>query len=142
MESIIGALGPLFLLILLGALLGRGPWPGGDFWARLEGLIYYLLFPAMLVATLAEADIRAVPVARLALVLLGSLLLLAVGLWTLRPRLGLDMPAFTSVFQGALRFNTYVGVARRRRPARLGRRHRGGGRRGADGARWSTCCAC
>ncbi|QFT86610.1 Membrane transport protein [Halomonas sp. THAF12] len=111
MESIIGALGPLFLLILLGALLGRGPWPGGDFWARLEGLIYYLLFPAMLVATLAEADIRAVPVARLALVLLGSLLLLAVGLWTLRPRLGLDMPAFTSVFQGALRFNTYVGVA-------------------------------
>ncbi|WP_136248463.1 AEC family transporter [Halomonas borealis] len=111
MESIVGALGPLFLLILLGALLGRGPWPGGDFWSRLESLIYYLLFPAMLVATLAEADIHAVPVVRLALVLLGSLLLMGIGLWALRPRLGLDMPAFTSVFQGSLRFNTYVGVA-------------------------------
>ncbi|MFG6176175.1 AEC family transporter [Halomonas sp. THAF12] len=111
MEGVAGALGPLFLLILLGAILGRGPWPGGDFWPRLEGLIYYLLFPAMLLATLAEADIQAVPVTRLALALLGAMLVLGAGLWALRHRLGLDTPAFTSVFQGALRFNTYVGVA-------------------------------
>ncbi|MDR5866403.1 AEC family transporter [Halomonas koreensis] len=111
MDDVTGALGPLFLLILLGAVLGRCRWPGGDFWPRLEGLIYYLLFPAMLVATLTDAEIRDVPVIRLAGVLLGGLGAFTLLLWGLRRRLALDAPAFTSVFQGALRFNTYVGVA-------------------------------
>ncbi|MEC8918511.1 MAG: AEC family transporter, partial [Pseudomonadota bacterium] len=53
MSDIANALGPLFLLILLGAALGWARFPGGDFWPRLERFIYYLLFPAMLVATLA-----------------------------------------------------------------------------------------
>ena len=32
-------------------------------------------------------------------------------LWAARRRLALGAPAFTSVFQGALRFNTYVALA-------------------------------
>lgn len=111
MTGVESALGPLFLLILLGALLGWRRLPGGDFWPQLERLIYFLLFPAMLVATLATADVSKVPVGRVALVLLGSLGLFAAVLWRLRAWLGLDAAAFTSVFQGAIRFNTYVGVA-------------------------------
>ncbi len=111
MQDVASALGPLFLLILLGALLGWARQPGGDFWPRMERLIYFLLFPAMLVTTLASADVSQVPVARLALALLGTLILFAGLLWGLRRHLGLEAAAFTSVFQGALRFNTYVGVA-------------------------------
>ena len=111
MEGVAQALGPLFLLILLGAVLGWRRLPGDDFWPAMERLIYFLLFPAMLVATLATADVSQVPVARLGLVLLGSMLFFAALLWALRPKLRLDSAAFTSVFQGALRFNTYVGVA-------------------------------
>ncbi|WP_447530306.1 AEC family transporter [Vreelandella sp. TE19] len=111
MNSITGALGPLFLLILLGAALGYKRWPGSEFWAQMEKLIYFLLFPAMLVATLATADVSQVPVARLAGVLLGAIILLTLLLWGLRGWLLLPAPAFTSVFQGAIRFNTYVGVA-------------------------------
>jgi len=111
MTGVESALGPLFLLILLGALLGWRRLPGGDFWPRLERLIYYLLFPAMLVATLAGADVSRVPVGRVAVALLGSMLGFAGLLWLWRKRLGLEAAAFTSVFQGALRFNTYVGVA-------------------------------
>lgn len=111
MTGVENALGPLFLLILLGALLGWRRLPGGDFWPHLERLIYYLLFPAMLVATLASADVSRVPVGRVALALLGSMLGFAGLLWLLRKRLEMDAAAFTSVFQGALRFNTYVGVA-------------------------------
>nr|WP_163501574.1 AEC family transporter [Halomonas socia] len=111
MGDVAGALGPLFLLILLGAALGWKHLPGGDFWPQLEKLIYFLLFPAMLVATLATADVSQVPVGRVALVLLGVMAVLGALLWRLRQRLGLDPAAFTSVFQGALRFNTYVGVA-------------------------------
>lgn len=111
MEGVASALGPLFLLILLGALLGRHDQPGGDFWPGLERLVYFLLFPAMLVSTLATADMGQVQVVRLAVALLGAIGFFAVLLWLLRGRLGLEAPSFTSVFQGAVRFNTYVGVA-------------------------------
>ncbi|MWJ28039.1 AEC family transporter [Halomonas sp. ZH2S] len=111
MGSVAGALGPLFLLILLGALLGHWRQPSATFWPQMERLIYFLLFPAMLVSTLATADVDQVPVGRLALVLLGAILLGSFLLWRLRHWLGLEAPAFTSVFQGAVRFNTYVGVA-------------------------------
>ncbi len=45
MESIAGALGPLFLLILLGGVLGYWRWPSDTFWPHLERLIYFVLFP-------------------------------------------------------------------------------------------------
>ncbi len=111
MESITGALGPLFLLILLGAAIGYRRWPSGDFWPHMERLIYFVLFPAMLVGTLATADVSQVPVGRLALVLLSTLGFFGLLLWCCRGYLGLTPAAFTSVFQGAVRFNTYVGVA-------------------------------
>ncbi len=111
MAEIAGALGPLFLLILLGAGLGRLRQPDGEFWAQLERLIYFLLFPAMLVATLATADVGQVPVIRVAIALLGAMGLFAILLWRARRWLGLEAAAFTSAFQGSLRFNTYVGVA-------------------------------
>ena len=115
MASITAALGPLFLLILLGAVLGVGRIPGGDFWARMERLIYFLLFPAMLVATLARADISQVPVARLALVLLGTMLVLSALLWWLKPRLNLDAAAFTYVaaFISSLGWLLYMLAQRR-----------------------------
>lgn len=111
MESITGALGPLFLLILLGVLLGNRRWPSSEFWVQMERLIYFVLFPAMLVGTLATADVSQVPVGRLALVLLGAMALFGMALWHFRGWLALEPAAFTSVFQGAVRFNTYVGVA-------------------------------
>lgn len=111
MTGVDNALGPLFLLILLGAVLGWRRLPGGDFWPQLERVIYFLLFPAMLISTLATADVSQVPVVRVAIALLGAMLVFAALLWGLRHYLRLESPAFTSVFQGALRFNTYVGVA-------------------------------
>ncbi|WP_110669438.1 AEC family transporter [Salinicola halophilus] len=111
MTDVAHALGPLFLLILLGAAFGWARFPGGDFWPRLERFVYYLLFPAMLVSTLAEAEVHRVPVFALAAVVLGGMLTLSVGLWLWRKPLALEAPAFTSVFQGTARFNTYVGVA-------------------------------
>ncbi len=111
MSSIIDALGPLFALIALGAGLGWARFPGGDFWPRLERFIYYLLFPAMLVATLATADVSQVSVLPLAVALPGTMLLLSAALWLARGRLALSPPVFTSAFQGVVRFNTYVGVA-------------------------------
>ncbi|WP_299257820.1 AEC family transporter [uncultured Kushneria sp.] len=111
MSSIVGALAPLFALIALGAALGWTRFPGGDFWPQLERVIYYLLFPAMLVATLATADVSQVSVLPLAATLLGTMIALGAALWLARGWLALSPPVFTSAFQGVVRFNTYVGVA-------------------------------
>ena len=47
---------PVFLLVVLGALLKRWPKIDGSLWNGLEQLGYYVLFPALLFATLAKAD--------------------------------------------------------------------------------------
>ncbi|MGB5854960.1 MAG: AEC family transporter [Oceanisphaera sp.] len=111
MLTVSNALGPLFLLIITGVVLKRLRFPEPQFWHGAERFIYFLLFPAMLISTLATADFGQVAFGGMIGLLAGLLILLAAGLWLLRNRLGLDMPSFSSVFQGALRFNTYVGLA-------------------------------
>lgn len=105
------ALVPVFAVILLGAGLRRLRFPGEPFWPLAERLVYFVLFPVLLFRTIAGADLAAVEVGPLAVVLLGALALLAGLLLAARPLLARDGPAFTSVFQGAVRFNTYVGLA-------------------------------
>ena len=65
MNSVAAALGPVFLLILLGALLRRLEFPDAAFWPQAERLTYYVLFPAMLVYKLALAEVGDTPVAPL-----------------------------------------------------------------------------
>lgn len=105
------ALGPVFLLILLGVLLRRINFPGSAIWPGIEQLTYYLAFPALLVHRLALADFNDAAFATLGLVI-GSVLVLASALiWVLRPWLAAAGPDFSSIFQGGIRFNTYIGLA-------------------------------
>ena len=55
---ILGALGPIFALILLGLGLRRLGFPGDGFWPAAERLTYFLLFPALLVNRLAQARLE------------------------------------------------------------------------------------
>ncbi len=105
------ALGPVFLLILFGALLKRIDFPGGHFWPGAERLTYFALFPALLVHKLAVADFSGVQLMRLSATILIALCAISLGLFMLRRLLAKDGPAFTSVFQGSIRFNTYIGLA-------------------------------
>jgi predicted permease len=109
------ALIPVFLVIALGALLKRTLVKESRVWEGLERLTFYVLFPALLVTTTATADLARVPVAGIALPLMASILLVSALLLVARPSLeralALRGPAFTSVFQGATRWNTYVALA-------------------------------
>lgn len=107
----LGAILPIFLLILLGALLRPAAWLGESFWATAERLTYLLLFPALLVTTLAGAELGSLGVARFALALILVILLISLGLIAARPWLALEGPAFTSAFQATIRFNTYIALA-------------------------------
>lgn len=107
----IAAVAPVFGLILIGFGLRRIGFPGDDFWRQCERLVYYLLFPALLVSRLAVVPLEAEPLAELALALVVPTLAVSAGQLALRPWTGLSPAGFTSVFQGSIRFNTYIGLA-------------------------------
>ena len=114
MAIVIAALLPVFLLIVLGFVLKRSLMRLETQWHGLERLTYYVLFPALLIQTLVKADLSSVPVAGVGGALLLSVLvmsLLSLGLRPLLSSFAVDGPAFTSIFQGATRWQTYVALA-------------------------------
>src|SRR5882757_3439243 len=114
MAIVIAALLPVFLLIVLGLILKRSLMRLETQWHGLERLTYYVLFPVLLVETLVKADLSKVPVAGVGGALLLSAPLMSLLCLALRPllaRAAIDGPAFTSVFQGATRWQTYVALA-------------------------------
>lgn len=108
---IFGALGPIFAMILLGLGLRRFGFPGDGFWSAAERFTYFLLFPALLVHHLALARLTEYAVGSVAAVSIALLLGMTALVYGLRRWLPVDGPAFTSVYQGVIRFNTYVGLA-------------------------------
>lgn len=97
-------------LIGLGAWLRHIQFLPDAFWPGAERLAYFVLLPALFVHSLATADLSGVPVVRLTLVIVLSITIVAALLIGLRPRLPVDGAGFTSVFQGGVRFNNYVGL--------------------------------
>lgn len=114
MAVVISALLPVFLLIVLGFILRRSLMRLDTQWHGLERLTYYVLFPMLLIQTLVKADLSSVPVAGVGGALMLSALVMSLLCLALRPllsRRSIDGPAFTSIFQGATRWQTYVALA-------------------------------
>ncbi len=115
MSAVFASLFPVFLLILTGAILRRFVIREATHWIGVEGLVYYLLFPALLIETLARADLGDVPVAAVGGALAAAIVLMLAICLLLRPALAadgrMDGPAFTSMVQGATRWNTTVALA-------------------------------
>jgi predicted permease len=114
MAVVVAALLPVFLLIVLGFILRRSLMRLDTQWHGLERLTYYVLFPTLLIQTLVQADLSSVPVAGVGGALFLSALVMSLLCLALQPlffRLNIDGPAFTSIFQGATRWQTYVALA-------------------------------
>lgn len=109
--TVIAVILPVFLLIFLGFGLKRSGFLGEAFWEAAERLTYFLLLPALLLSTLAEAEFAGLGAGPMVLVIMAALLVMAMVLLALRPRLAPNGAAFTSVAQGSLRGNTYIGLA-------------------------------
>ena len=108
---ILGALGPIVALILLGLGLRRMGFPGDGFWPAAERFTYFILFPALLIHHLSLARLGDYAVRSVAAVIVTLLLGMTAVVYAIRPWLTVDGPGFTSVYQGVIRFNTYVGLA-------------------------------
>ena len=111
MMTLASAIVPIFLLILLGSLLRLCALRNGTFWQEAERLVYFVMFPALLIDKVGNAafpreQVQSVAAATYAMLAAGVVLVLAV-----RPLLRASCAAFSSVFQGTLRHNTYIGFA-------------------------------
>ena len=115
MLSIVNALVPVFLIILIGMFLKRQQIFTDSTWAGFENLCYFVLFPVLLVKTLAVAPLESVDVLRYAGVVLFAVLsmsaLLLAAFPVLKRQLELNEAEFTSLFQGATRWHGFIALS-------------------------------
>lgn len=111
MLDLLLALWPLFALIVAGYFLRRRDFPNDAFWPGAERLNYFILFPALLFSSLASAPLDNPALPRLALAVLLALGAAWLLLLLLRRLRGWPAGRFGAFSQGALRFNTYLGLA-------------------------------
>ena len=112
MNSITDALIPVLALIMVGFVIQRTNFLPPTFWPSAEKLTYFLLMPATLIYSLAGKQIGVLPWFKILLTVEGAVLASAflITLWWLANR-SMGGAAFTSLFQGGVRFNTFVVLA-------------------------------
>ena len=102
---------PDFSLILLGAGIRRWMHLGDHFWTGVEKLVYFILFPALLINAIIKTHLdlgAALPLLATAFAAMaGGMVLAALGGWVIRP----PKVSFASLFQCAYRFNSYIALA-------------------------------
>lgn len=99
---------PIFLIAILGCVI-RFKWLSSDeFWRGLEKLSFYVLFPAMLFQNTSHVTVSNHDLGLLIASLIFANILISVGLIIYQHRVQYDRFHFTSVFQGATRYNSYI----------------------------------
>ncbi|MET0024945.1 MAG: AEC family transporter [Sedimenticola sp.] len=115
MLSIINALIPVILVILLGILLKRSPVIGENQWRGIENLCYYVLFPALLIKTLATAQIGSTEVLSFAGMVLFAIFAMSGIMLAAYPlmkgQFGISPATFTSLLQGATRWHGFIALS-------------------------------
>ncbi len=105
---------PIFACIALGWCSRQFKLLDVQFWQHAERATYYLFFPALLVSNLATApllssgELPAMPMA--GAIITGVLVVTGLTLFA-QARVKWAGPSFSSIFQGSMRPNTYVGLA-------------------------------
>lgn len=111
MISILWALLPIFGLIALGFVFRRGGFPGDSFWPQCERLIYFVLFPALLIDRLSAAPLGDLQIGPLAAAIVCAVLAVGAATWLVKLVFGLGGANYGTLFMSGVRFNTYVGIA-------------------------------
>lgn len=101
---------PIILLIALGTFLRLRGFLAESFWPGAERLSYYVLLPSLFLHGLATANLDGIPVLGMAGALMLSTLAGAVLLMLYQGAANHEGADFTSVFQGGIRFNNYIGA--------------------------------
>lgn len=108
---IVETLTAVFLTVLVGYILKTRRLPAPEFWPGAEHITYHLLLPALLFSSIISAHVDPDRLRGLIVPFITPFLLAGGMLFLFRHRLAQGYPAFTSIFQGTIRFNSYVGFS-------------------------------
>ena len=112
--TILNALLPVFLVILVGVGLKRVNLMSEEQWHGFESLTYYVFFPCLLFYTIIKADLDAAPIGEVALILFAATVLNMGLSWATRPLIvdgsKEQDKSFTSLFQGSSRWNSFAAL--------------------------------
>lgn len=115
MTQALAALLPVLIIIAVGWWVQWSGLVPREQWVGFESIAYNVLFPSIIVATLVRADFATLPWRGLGAALVLSILTMTLICFAIRAVAGrafrFDGPRFTSVLQGAIRWNTFVGLA-------------------------------
>lgn len=111
MQTVALAVLPVFLLIFLGSLIARRAPFDATFWNGVERLTYFVLFPALLISSLAKSDLDFGEVLPMVAAIDAAILTMVPITLLLKRFMGMSGPEFGSFLQGAIRMNTYIGFA-------------------------------
>ncbi|MEY3196964.1 MAG: hypothetical protein RLZZ59_332 [Pseudomonadota bacterium] len=108
LEHVFFSILPIFLITMLGSIIKRYWLTADEFWRSLEKLSYFVLFPAVLFSYISTADISSSHLVRLVIGLMLSSIVTASGLVFYQTQIKMPASEFTSVFQGSIRYNSYI----------------------------------
>lgn len=102
---------PIFLLLVIGNLLRRNGFPGGNFWDLADKLTYWVLFPSLLFQATSTAPLSNDVIGSYAFSLWSAAGTSAVFAFIILYFIKLTAPVATSVLQGSVRHNTFIAFA-------------------------------
>lgn len=108
MSALLTGVVPVFAMIALGWGLKWRAFLSDDGWRAVERLTYFVFYPAFLIPAVWRADFSGGAAGPVALGTVGAAMVVAALTVLAKPALRISDPAFTSVFQGVIRWNGFV----------------------------------
>ncbi|MBM87515.1 MAG: hypothetical protein CMQ41_03995 [Gammaproteobacteria bacterium] len=108
---LVNAFLPILAIIFVGFCLSRFSVFSRSMWEDIEKLTYYLFFPALLVLRLSVSNLDWEVLYDTALVIILALITITVLFVIFHKFTSRDLASLSSVYQGTIRFNTYIALA-------------------------------
>lgn len=108
MLAIVAGVLPVFALIVIGYGLKASGFLPDATWRPVEKLAIHVLYPGFLIPAIWNADISGGGAGAAGAAAVTSVLIIAAITLALKPLMTIDGPAYTSVFQGVIRWNSFV----------------------------------
>jgi hypothetical protein len=109
-QLVTAAIIPVVVLLVLGAVIRRFFVTDPGFWRGLEWMSYHVFTPALFVESIAQTSLTDVSPGPLLISLSIPAVVISVLLIVSRRALRADGPQLTSLVQGSIRLNTYIGL--------------------------------
>ena len=108
---IINAILPIFLMILCGYIIKKSSLVSKSFWYGVEQLTYYIFFPALLISKMSVTELSGIDLSQIIYIYIIALSTITLCCYGFRKLFQISHFSFGAFYQGAIRFNTYIGLS-------------------------------